>query len=75
MGLPRDMQSAVMMQVWLYGPKMFFSYCQLAKQTWTVEFTIDIFTGMGPLLGWALGLCTYRTPLEPALCIRHMGFV
>jgi hypothetical protein len=22
---------------------------------------------MGPLLVWALGLCTYRTPLEPAL--------
>jgi hypothetical protein len=32
-----------------------------------VKFTVDIFTGMGPLLVWALGLCTYRTPLEPAL--------
>jgi hypothetical protein len=49
------------------GQRCYFSYCQLAKQTWIVEFTIDIFTGMGSLLGWALGLCTYRTPLEPAL--------
>jgi hypothetical protein len=32
-----------------------------------MEFTIDILTGMGPLLGWGLGLCTYRTPLESAL--------
>jgi hypothetical protein len=24
MGLPRDMQSTVMVQVWLYGPKMLF---------------------------------------------------
>jgi hypothetical protein len=28
-----------------------FSYSQLAKETWIGEFTIDIFTGVGPLLG------------------------
>jgi hypothetical protein len=44
-----------------------FFYFQLAKETWIEKFTLDIFTGVGPLSGWALGLCTYGTPLEPAL--------
>jgi hypothetical protein len=55
------------------GQRCCFSYFQLVKQSWTVEFTIDIFTGMDPLLVWALGLCTYHTPLEPALSTHPDG--
>jgi hypothetical protein len=59
------------------GQRCCFSYFQSAKQIWTVEFTINIFTGMGPLWVWALGLCTYRTPLESALispCFPYCWF-
>jgi hypothetical protein len=51
------MQSAaVMMQVWVIWAKdVVFPILVSYKQTWIVEFTIYIFTSMGPLLGWALG--------------------